>query len=66
LELVVKFGFSLPPLKSQIPLIRTRNPQEDVLEVEPPVKQLVKDIGGKLQVTIDWSYSWCYNPLLFR
>ena len=50
---VVKFPRSLPPVNSRITLIKTKHCQEDAKEVPRQMRHLVKDMGGKLQMTMD-------------
>ena len=57
LDSVVKFARSLPPVNSRITLIKTKHRQEDAVEVQRQLRHLVKDIGRKLQATIDRLYA---------
>jgi hypothetical protein len=53
MESVVCFARSLPPVKSQIARIRTKYRPDDVQEAERQIRHLVRDIGKKLQATMD-------------
>ena len=44
-------------MNSCITLIKTKHCQEDVVEVQPHLRHLVKDIGRKLEATIDRLYA---------
>ena len=57
LDSVVKFARTLPPVNSRITLIKTKHRQEDVVEVQRHLRHLVKDIGRKLQATMDRLYA---------
>ena len=56
LDSVVKFASSLPSVNSGITIIKTKHCQEDAVEVQGHLRHLVKDIGRKLQATMDHLY----------
>ena len=56
LILVVIFACSLPLVNSRITLIKMKHRQEDAVEVQRQPKHLVKNIGRKLQATMDHLY----------
>ena len=57
LNSVIKLAGSLPPVNSRITLINMKHCQEDTVELKRQLRHLVKDIGRKLQATMDRLYA---------